>query len=88
MGHPVSVQGVDNMHPSKMNTIPALARGPQQPSNFWEFLRSWGGEWMWDRVEDSQATKHDLSWLFAIPPTWQRTPTCRLLTLYVEKMSI
>jgi hypothetical protein len=63
MGHPVSVQGVDDMHVNKMNTGPALARGPQQPSNFWEFLRSWGGERMWDRVKDSQATKHDLSWL-------------------------
>ncbi len=45
-----------------MNTGPALARGPQQPS-IWEFLRSWGGKWMWDGVKDSQATKHDLSWL-------------------------
>jgi hypothetical protein len=63
MGHPVSVQGVDDTHVNKMNTGPALARGPQQPSNFWEFLRSWGGKWMWDKVEDSQTTKHNLSWL-------------------------
>ncbi len=63
MGHPVSVQGVDDMHVNKMNSGPALARGPQQPSNFWEFLRSLGGKWMWNRVKDSQAMKHDLSWL-------------------------
>jgi hypothetical protein len=62
-GFPVSVQGSDDLHVNKMTTSPALARGPQQPSNFWEFLRSWGGEWMWEGVEDSQATKHDLSWL-------------------------
>ncbi len=24
---------------------------------------SWGGEWMWERIENSQTTKHDLSWL-------------------------
>jgi hypothetical protein len=63
MSHPVSGRGVDDTHINKMNTGPALARGPQQPSNFWEFLRSWGGKWMWDVVKDSQATKHDLSWL-------------------------
>ncbi len=63
VGHPVSVQGVDDTQVNKMNTGPALARGPQQPSNFWEFSRSWGGEWMWDGVKDSQATKLDLSWL-------------------------
>ena len=44
-----------------MNMGPPLSRGPQQPSNFWEFLRSWGGEWMWDGIKDSQDTKQDLS---------------------------
>ncbi len=46
-----------------MSTGTPLARGPQQPSVFWEFLGSWGGEWMWEGVKDSQATKHDLLWL-------------------------
>jgi hypothetical protein len=59
LGHPVSVQSVDDTHIYTMNTGPALARGTQQPSDFWEFLRSWGGKWMWDGVKDSQATKHD-----------------------------
>jgi hypothetical protein len=63
IGHPVSVQGVDDMHINKMNISPALARGPQQHSNYWEFLRSWGGKWVWDVVKDSQATEHNLSWL-------------------------
>jgi hypothetical protein len=43
-GLPLLVQGSDDSHVNKMSTGPALARGPQQPSNFWEFLRSWGGE--------------------------------------------
>jgi hypothetical protein len=63
MGHPLSVQGLDKTHVNKLNIGPTLARGPQQPNNFWDFLRTWGGEWMWEGIEDGQATKHDLSWL-------------------------
>ena len=60
---PVSVWGLNDTHINKMSTGPPLAKGPQQPGNFWKFLRSWGGEWMWEGVEDSHTMKHDLSWL-------------------------
>jgi hypothetical protein len=64
IGLPVSVRGLDDTHVNRMSTGPPLARGPQQPSDFWDFLRSWwGGEWMWEGVEDSQPTKNGLSWL-------------------------
>jgi hypothetical protein len=63
IGKPVSVQGLDEAHVYKLNVGPHLARGPQQPSNFWEYLRNWGGEWMWEGIEDGQATKSNLSWL-------------------------
>jgi hypothetical protein len=63
MGQLVSVQGSDKTHINQLNIGPTLARGPQQLSNFWNFLRTWGGEWMWEGIEDGQATKHGLSWL-------------------------
>jgi hypothetical protein len=63
IGEPVSVQGSDKTYVYKLNIGPTLARGPQQPSNFWEYIRNWGGEWMWEGIEDGQATKSDLSWL-------------------------
>jgi hypothetical protein len=63
MGQPVLVQGSDKTHINKLNIGSTLERGPQQPSNFWDFLRTCGGEWMWEEIEDGQATKHDLSWL-------------------------
>ncbi len=63
IGLPVSVQGLDFTYVYKLNTGTTLARGPQQPSNFWEYLRAWGGEWMWDDIKDGQATKRDLTWL-------------------------
>ncbi len=48
---------------TKHNEGPVLAKGPKQPADFWEFLASWGGEWMWEGIDDSQATKQDLTWL-------------------------
>ena len=63
IGKPASVQGLDETHVYKLNVGPHLAQGPQQPSNFWEYLSNWGGEWMWEGIEDGQATKSDLSWL-------------------------
>ncbi len=59
----MSVQGPDDTHVYKLNVGPPLARGPQQPSDFWVYIKNWGGEWMWEGIEDSQATKSDLSWL-------------------------
>ncbi len=57
MGLPVSVQGSDTTFVYKLNTGTTSARRPQQPSNFGEYLKTWGGEWMWDGTEDGQATK-------------------------------
>jgi hypothetical protein len=62
-GLPVPVCDLNEMHVNRLGTGPTMARGPQQPSEFWDFLRSWGGEWMWEGVDDCQTTKHDLSWL-------------------------
>ena len=40
-----------------------LAKGPLLPTDFWEFLDTWGGTWMWESIDDSQQSKHNLSWL-------------------------
>ena len=37
-----------------------LAISPTQPDDFWTFLRSWGGELMWETTEDES---QDLTWL-------------------------
>jgi hypothetical protein len=29
----------------------------------WQFLASWGGEWMWEGINENQTSKHDLTWL-------------------------
>ena len=44
------------------NKGPELAVGPSEPSDFWEFLNTWGWKWMCEGIDDSQSTKHDLTW--------------------------
>jgi len=63
IGQPVSVQGVDDKHVYKLESGPTLARGHQHTNDFWEYIRNWGGEWMWEGIDDGQDTKSDLSWL-------------------------
>ena len=62
-GLAVSVQESTSIYVYKLNSGTTLAKGPQQPSILGGYLRTWGGEWMWDKIEDGQATKSDLTWL-------------------------
>jgi hypothetical protein len=36
---------------TKLNEGPELATSLNQPADFWEFLYSWGGEWMWEGLD-------------------------------------
>ena len=39
---------------------PPFMVSANQPDDFWQYLFTWGGEWMWDSVEDPH---QDLQWL-------------------------
>ena len=60
MGQPVSIAFVDSTSVRYLGFGPSLESGPSQPSDFWDYLRSLGGEWMWDGVEEEG---QDLQWL-------------------------
>ncbi len=62
-GAPTSVLTFTNMKVTKLNEGAPLAKGPLLPTDFWEFLNTWGGTWMWKGIDDSQQSKHNLSWL-------------------------
>jgi hypothetical protein len=32
---------------------------------FWEYLETWGGTWMWEDINNSQATKAETLWIAA-----------------------
>jgi hypothetical protein len=31
--------------------------------SFWEYIATWGRNWMWEDIDDSQVTKADTSWI-------------------------
>jgi hypothetical protein len=52
-----------NTKVNKLNESVPFAKKPLLPTDFWEFLDTWGGTWMWESIDDSQQSKHNLSWL-------------------------
>ena len=39
-----------------------LAKGTSSPTDFWSFLETLGGTWMWKGINEVQPTKSDLTW--------------------------
>ncbi len=62
-GTPTSVLTLTNKKVIKLIDSVLLAKGLLLPTDFWEFLGTWGGTWMWESIDDSQQSKHNLSWL-------------------------
>jgi hypothetical protein len=62
-GGPTSVVTSTKTKVDKLNKGVPLVKGPLLPPDFWEFLDTWGGTWMWENIDDSQQSKHNLSWL-------------------------
>ncbi len=47
-GIPTSVTGLSDQQVVKLSDGPALAKAPDETKDFWEYLYSWGGKWMWE----------------------------------------
>jgi hypothetical protein len=62
-GTPTPVLTSTNTRVNKLNEGTPFATEPLPPTDFWEFLNTWGGTWMWESTDDSQQSKHNLSWL-------------------------
>ena len=60
VGVPATVSFVDANTIKFLGHGPPFTTGPSQPTDFWAYLRSLGGEWMWDGIVDEQ---QDLQWL-------------------------
>ncbi len=39
-----------------------MAKGTSSPTDFWSFLETLGGTWMWKGINEVQPTKSDLTW--------------------------
>ncbi len=49
-GHPCSVSEVVDGGRRSLCTGPSLVNGPTEPLKFFEFLKRWGGTWMWEDI--------------------------------------
>ena len=59
-GVPCSVARLDENSVRFLSSGPCLAIGPSQPDKFWDFLKAWGGNWMWANIVNEGA---DLTWV-------------------------
>ena len=48
---------------NKLQDGPDLVNDPKEHTNFWDFIHSWGGSWMWDDIDFTQDTTQDLKWV-------------------------
>jgi hypothetical protein len=63
LGLPTSTLGFSNQQVVKLSKEPALAQTSGEIKNFWEFLHSWGGNWMWEGIDNDQETKEGATWI-------------------------
>ena len=59
-GTPTSMLTSTNTRVNKLNEGTPFATEPLLPTDFREFLNTWGGTWMWESIDDSQQPKHNL----------------------------
>jgi hypothetical protein len=62
-GAPTLVIGFTDKNVNKFNKGIQLVKGPSLPTDFWDFLDTWGGMWMWEGINENPPTKYDLTWL-------------------------
>jgi hypothetical protein len=63
LGHPTSVRVILSTRMSKLQEGPSLVDPPNTHTNFWDFICSWGGSWMWEDIDFTQETTQDLQWI-------------------------
>jgi hypothetical protein len=60
-GIPTSITGSISQWAVKFSEGLALAKASNKRLDFWEFLYSWGGKWMWEGIEASQGLPYDIT---------------------------
>ena len=60
-GLPLSVKVISEECIIRQSVGPPLASEPDLPNNFWLYLKSLGGEWMWEDINKHE--RKDIKWL-------------------------
>jgi hypothetical protein len=63
IGVPTSVVALLSNRVNKLQKGSDLPVETSKASLFWEYVETWGGTWMWEDINNSQATKADISWI-------------------------
>jgi hypothetical protein len=63
IGVPTSVVALPPNRVNKLQEGSDLPVGTSRVLLFREYIETWGGTWMWEDIDDSQATKGDTSWI-------------------------
>jgi hypothetical protein len=63
LGRPTSVRVILLTRVSKLQEGPSLVNPPNKHTNFWDFIHSLGGSWMWEDINFTQETTQDLQWI-------------------------
>ncbi len=60
---PTSVMVISSTKINKLREGPLLAEDCAMPLFLWEYIASWGDNWMWEDIDDNQETKRDPMWI-------------------------
>ncbi len=63
LGCPTSVRIISSTRVLKLQEGPSLVNLQNKHTNFWDFIRSWGGSGMWEDIDFTQTTTQDLQWI-------------------------
>ena len=62
-GLPVSVIGMPGSQVTKLSVGPAINSTTHTSIDFWEFLHSLEGRWMWEKIKPGKDTPTDMLWI-------------------------
>jgi hypothetical protein len=62
-GTPTSIIGPTIQRVVKLSEGPVLTKALNGRQDFWEFLYSWGGQWMWEGIEAGKGLPYNMLWV-------------------------
>jgi hypothetical protein len=62
-GVPTSVINISDYRVNKLQEGPPPLTAKEDPTSFWTFIATWGGNWMWRDIVNGNKSKDDMQWV-------------------------
>ncbi len=62
-GAPTLVIRISDSKANKLQEGPLPLATPEDHTTFWTFITTWGGNWMWCNIDNSDTLKDDMQWV-------------------------